>query len=131
MSKRLRFDLIGTNTGLQVLEKAPNRSKVSSKFAADGPRSYVEDEDFGQVRRRITRVSRALEEPRLTFTIISTAPAAPDYDDGIVWDLVDPDSLGPMQPLASHEVTMHFEKVERGRFAPLDIDDVDLELFDA
>jgi len=42
-----------------------------------------------------------------------------DYDDDIVWDLIDPDSLEPLRPLASHEVTMHFEKVERGRFAPL------------
>lgn len=81
----------------------------------------------------VARARRVLSEqsaPDLSFTIISTTPTAPDTDDGIVWDLIDPDSIGVAPPIASYTVQTRLGRVGPGEFPPLDVDEADLELFD-
>ena len=53
-----------------------------------------------------------------------------DYDDGICWNLTDPDSLGVPQPLSTHTIMAQFEEVTQGKPIPLDFDNVDLMILD-
>ena len=127
-----RLDLVGAAARPQVLAKARSNNRATM-FSINGPRSYAEDEDIGRVRHRLSRARRVLSEqsaPALSFTIISTPPATPDYDDGIVWGLIDPDSIGVAPPIARYTVQTRLGRVAPGEFAPVDVDDVDLELFD-
>ena len=64
--------------------------------------------------------------------ITSLSQGEPDVTevDEVDLDLIGSDSLEALSPLASYDAILEFEgKVTQGQFAPVDLDEVDLEIF--
>lgn len=115
---------------------SPREGTVSAFDFSDGPRRT----SVARPKRRLTAESSSLYATRFEFArwlesldlIASPAVMAGEVSEAenFYFDWVDPDSLEALAPLSSQDVVLHFEgEVASGEFAPVEVDDLDLEIF--
>lgn len=115
----------------------PREGTASAFDLTDGPRRSLVARPQ---RRLITESSLPLAShfgwaQWLELLDLIAAPASAEVEvpetEDFYFDWIDPDSLEALPPLSSQDVVLHFEnQVTNGEFAPVEVDDLDLELFD-
>lgn len=116
--------------GLVRRQAARARRNVNALIAHSSPTRTVLRELEPLSSRRATARVRGIGPAPFEFVPEAHEEDASLQSDAEVWEFNDPNSLGEMRPLASYEVTMHFELAEAEPSAPLDVDEADLEIFD-